>query len=388
MQVFKLFFKIVWRNLPTISIYLFVFLALSILFSSMGPSSDSAGFESARIHLAIFNEDGDAALARGLDEYLRENTAPTALGDDIEAQRDALFYREAEYILTIPAGFSESFLSGDGLVVLEKMAIPNSSSDVQVEFLINRYLGLARTYAAALSDASPDALIESVAGSLQKTADAHLIDANGGADKPRINYYFTYFPYSVMSIMILAITSVMLAFGATDIRRRNAAAPMANLSLNLQLVCGSLLFSLFVWGLLSLAGALMYPESLEMSTFPMLLLNALVCTMVCLSLSFLLGNLVKNRNTQSAVSNVVSMGLCFISGVFVPQEFLGSTVQKIASFTPIHWYVRVVNMLAPGAAVSEAMGQAARALLIQAGFALAFLAIALAIARHKSIERT
>jgi hypothetical protein len=38
-----------------------------------------------------------------------------------------------------------------------------------------------------------------------------------------------------------------------------------------------------------------------------------------------------------------TMTLSFISGVFVPQQLLGNTVQTIASFTPIYWYVKASN---------------------------------------------
>jgi ABC-2 type transport system permease protein len=59
-----------------------------------------------------------------------------------------------------------------------------------------------------------------------------------------------------------------------------------------------------------------------------------------LGISFLTGNIVKSRNAISAVANVLSLGTCFISGVFVPRDFLGDTLLKFASLTPTYWYVK------------------------------------------------
>lgn len=71
-----------------------------------------------------------------------------------------------------------------------------------------------------------------------------------------------------------------------------------------------------------------------------LVMNAFVYMLVGLSLSFLVGHLLKSRNAQAAVSNVLTLGMSFISGVFVPQDILGKTVLAIARFTPSYWFVK------------------------------------------------
>jgi ABC-2 type transport system permease protein len=38
--------------------------------------------------------------------------------------------------------------------------------------------------------------------------------------------------------------------------------------------------------------------------------------------------------------NVLTLGMSFISGVFVPQAILGKTVLTIAQFTPVFWFVK------------------------------------------------
>lgn len=69
-------------------------------------------------------------------------------------------------------------------------------------------------------------------------------------------------------------------------------------------------------------------------------INTLTYTLVCVAISFLVGNLTRSRGVQAAIVNVLSLGLSFISGVFVPQAMLGESVLKVARFLPTYWYVR------------------------------------------------
>lgn len=75
-------------------------------------------------------------------------------------------------------------------------------------------------------------------------------------------------------------------------------------------------------------------------------LNSFVFAFCCASISYLIGNLAKSQDAVSAVCNVVSLGFSFISGAFVPQEMLGASILKIASFTPTYWYVKANNTIA------------------------------------------
>jgi ABC-2 type transport system permease protein len=47
----------------------------------------------------------------------------------------------------------------------------------------------------------------------------------------------------------------------------------------------------------------------------------------------------------SMISNVVSLGMAFLCGVFVPQYLLGDGVLAAAKFLPAYWFVRANNML-------------------------------------------
>ena len=77
----------------------------------------------------------------------------------------------------------------------------------------------------------------------------------------------------------------------------------------------------------------------------LLCINALVFTISALSISYLVGLLIKSRNAQSAIANVLSLGFSFLSGVFIPQELLSDKALAIASFNPTYWYVKANNVI-------------------------------------------
>ncbi len=58
-----------------------------------------------------------------------------------------------------------------------------------------------------------------------------------------------------------------------------------------------------------------------------------------LGIVFLIGQVMKKAETVSMVSNVIALGMSFLSGVFVPIEFLGDGIIKAADFLPAYWYI-------------------------------------------------
>ena len=381
MRVFNLYFRIIRSKLASMMIYLGVFLILATVLTMVMPEETTVSFEETKNRIAIINEDEQAVFAEGLYNYLSKSAVVTSIKTDKQSMQDALFFREVVYILRIPKGYSEGFLSGDANMMLQKSAVPDSASEAQIDFLVSRYLRLANIYTAALPDISQEKLVSGIDNALEKQAAVSLLEGSAGINRSHLSYYFTYFSYSVMIIMIIGITSGMMVLGEKSIKMRNAASPLKILSANMQLALGNLVFALVVWAAMSAFGFLLYHDTAHSSTFVYFALNALLYTLVCLSLGFLLGYMIKSINVQSAVANVLSLGLSFLAGAFVPQEFLGETMRQIASFTPTYWYINAINKLGTARGIQDA--SLINDFMIQLGFAVAFLALALAVARHK-----
>jgi ABC-2 type transport system permease protein len=152
----------------------------------------------------------------------------------------------------------------------------------------------------------------------------------------------------------------------------------------MQFILAALLYTLISWLVMIICCVIFnFKNSFNMNTV-YFIINSLIFAICGASISYLIGNLVKGRNAISAISNVVTLGSCFISGVFVPQEFLGGSVLKIASFTPTYWFVKANNRIAELTQFDFShVEPILSGMLIQVGFALAFFAVALVIAKEK-----
>lgn len=382
MRVFNTCFRVIRKNWASMMIYVCIFLVFAVALSQMGGVSQATSFTASRSRVAFYDADGDTPLVQGLKDSLAAQADFVAVPDTTEARQDALFYHSVDYIIRVPKGFTDSFLNG-GSVQIERTAVPDSAAGVYTDFLVNRYLRLAAVM-HSVPGITQQQIAADVKTSLSRQA-AVEVHAFGGVDGTRgLTYYFRYLAYVLMAVIILGVTSTMIVFNQPDLRRRNFCAPIHLVDMNLQLVLGNLAFALAAWAVMFGASFLLYRGGMRGPATPLLALNALVYTLVCLSLAFLIGNLIKSRSAQSAIANVLSLGSCFISGVFVSQEYLSKGVLTFASFLPTYWYVTIVNALNDLTASHPIDTHPITVgLLIQLGFAAALLAVSLVVAKYK-----
>ena len=104
--------------------------------------------------------------------------------------------------------------------------------------------------------------------------------------------------------------------------------------------------------------------------------------MVVLGIVFLIGQVMKKAETVSMVSNVIALGMSFLSGVFVPIEFLGDGIIKAAHFLPAYWYIMGARLIDSGNYQSSP-DLLWRYMGIEVLFAACFVCLGLALARAK-----
>jgi ABC-2 type transport system permease protein len=253
-----------------------------------------------------------------------------------------------------------------------------------MDLQIDQYLNLAALYLDSLPGLTADDLAAKIDRDMAAEASVTLMTADGSQNVNKMTFFFIYLTYSIMAVMILGVTSIMLVFNKSDLRRRNLSSPVNPLRFNLQLVLGNLIFALAIWLLMSLLSLLLGSQPVNIKQFMILSLNALIFTMTALSFSFLVSQFIGSRAAQQSIANVFSLGACFVSGVFVPQDMLGKTVHTIASFTPTYWYVRAVNEIGGLSSFTlQTLQTAGTYMLIEIGFALALLAVSLAVIKQK-----
>ena len=105
-----------------------------------------------------------------------------------------------------------------------------------------------------------------------------------------------------------------------------------------------------------------------------------------LALAYLVGMLTNNTNALNGIVNTVSLGMCFLCGVFVPLDVLNKGVITVAQFLPVYWYEKANDTLAEfGNITGGVRTEVLQAVGIQLVFAAAILCIAMAVSKKKKM---
>ena len=385
MPAFKIYFKILYKLKTSILIYAVLFIGLFYILT-VSEDIGTDAFEVSKVKAMIINEDGDSTFVDGFIDYLTNYITVVEPGKDEAAIKDALFFGEIRYVLTIPKGFSEDFLK-EGTVKLEKQTVQNSTESMSIDTAIDNYLNLARVYLSHIPSISPEELKLSLEKNLTKEAstvmEVQTKSITAYANEFNVAY-FNFLGYIIIAASIMIISMIMFYFNGLDIRRRHNASPVSYRRFNLQLILANVGYILSYLLIFIVAGFLMNKSHEINGNLLLIWLNAVVFALTVLSASYLIGIMVNSRKAIAAISTAISVGVSFISGIYVPQQYLGSNVLKAASITPAYWYVRANNSLGAITSfewnkISEALG----CMAIQIGFMIAFISIALVVSKRK-----
>lgn len=370
-------------------VYLIVFLVISLIMSSFLAKEQLQQdrlFTQAKSNIAFISKE-NTPLVDGFKQELSRVANFVELPDETEALQDALYFRTVTYILRVPEGFTDSFMQGEN-VQLEKTAVPDSISSTYLDLFIDQYFNTARLYVQQMENISQESLVQYLQSDLAVSA---FVELKTIGDQPLnqnfANYYFNFLAFSLLSVLILGMGALLLVFYDTDLMRRNACAPLSSSSVNLQFILAILVFTILAWSIMVAFCLLFnYKNSLNLNTL-YFVINSLVFAVCGTGISFLIGNLVKSHNAIPAVNNVVTLGLCFISGVFVPMELIADSVLRIANFTPTYWFVKANNQIAKLTQFDFAnLEPIFTSMLIQICFALAFFVAALVANKKRRFE--
>jgi ABC-2 type transport system permease protein len=376
-------FKVIKRNLPAHMIYVVFFLVISVLAVKLNGGNTTASFTETKTTVAYFDSD-NTQFTKGLKASLAKTADFSTVKDDKTLLADALFYHSVQYIVRIPKGFTEKFLKGEN-VKLYKTVGQNQVNGTSIDLTIKRYLSTARLYLKGIPGLSQTALVKDVQNSVSKetpvTTKSYGSNVNLMADA---SSYFGYLAYVFICIIFMGISSITLSFNDDEIRKRNLVSPLRPSSMGMQLFAGQFVYAMavFVFGLL--LSLFILTTGVIGPGYFYLCLNLFCFTIVCVAISFLIGNFIKNRGAQNGIANVLSLGLAFISGIFIPQDFLSPTLLSIARFTPTFWYVKAANEIGTLSSFNfNTLSPIFTCMAIELGFAAALFALAMALIRQR-----
>jgi len=335
MTIFKNYFKIVKKSLPLIIMYTVIFASITTM-TMKANGGEQQQFTASKPDIAIINNDEQTVFLENFEEYIKQNAEIKQINNDETSLKDALFFGEVDYILIIPKNYTKDFLEGRNPKI-NTMKVPNSYGASYCEMLLNRYLNIANIYAE--TGISQEQLNEYIKEDLSKTADIQIKqnDNNKGVN---LKYFFNYSNYTILATAIFVIGAVMTAFNEKNIRKRNIISKTNYKKINSQLFLGNIVLTIAVWLIYASISVLLYPNAIFNAQGGLYILNMLVFCIPVLSIGFFIGNIVRNKEAQSGIVNVIALGSSFLCGAFVPQEFLGEGVLNMAKILPSYWFIK------------------------------------------------
>ncbi|MBO6141020.1 MAG: ABC transporter permease [Ruminococcus sp.] len=382
MQVYKVFMKILRSKMGIAITYLAIFLFIGIYSANNSPNQGNFSENSAGI---VVNDLDKSGASKALIDYLGKTNKMSEGAPSDREMLDGIYYNPSRYYLTIKEGFEQRLADGETDGILAHAAQDGSYYESLVGSKIDLYLTTAKAYIAA-GNSAEDALSKA-AEALEKKTEVNIISekAEGFA---QMEGYFKFIPYIFLSVFVFALCPVIMAMTKTDIKNRIFSSSISPKRFLLENALGALSFMAVVYLLVIILIPVFAFKTDITADMKIAWLNCLAFTVFCASLVLLISNLVSSEPLISLIGNIISLGMSFICGVFVPLQYLDGSVKTIAAFLPAYWYEILVSALAGTNGQVYSTSLAVKCILIQFLFAIALFAATLAVMKAREAKTT
>lgn len=385
MQVFKLYFKVLRSNIGIMFMYVGIFMGilLGAIIPQMAKNEDQAVYTESKCDFAVFDYD-ESELSKGLIKYLEEAHKLEVIADDNkETIQDELYARNVDCVLKIGKGFGEGFKEGDSAKSVEVYAIPNTLTAGVFEQSLNSYLSVVNTYIQA--GYSQKEACNKATDAVNASVDVSFSSEEDGQAYSISYYYFVYLAWIFIAMCVTAISGTLLSLDKKNVRDRITCSSYKFVRMNGEIVLGVVITGIAICAIFIVGLVISYPKEILTPMLGLYAGNAVCMMAVALAITFLVSKLTDKPQVISLMANVISLGMAFLCGVFVPMELLSDMVIKIGQFLPVHWYVKTLHILEKYEAgdlttVLSYMG-------VQMLFAVAILCVGLVLARRKRVGR-
>ena len=339
MTVFKTFWKIIKKYKGTIILYT----VMLVSFGGINLSSKEANlnFTNEKPDVLIVNQGENIGLTKNLIDYLSQNTNIVQIENFEEKRNDALFYRDVNYIIYINNDYREKILNGENVTLDIKST--NDYSAHLAEMILNKYLtvqNLLRAYTT-----NEQELTNKINKTLKEETKVVVSSKVDKTAENKVSRYFNFASYSILAAIIFIITLVMTSFKEKTINKRITVSSMNYKKHNNLLLISGLAYVLVLWLLYTLLAIILLKSSVLNTKGLLYILNSLVFSLSALTFALLISTLVKNKDAIGGIVNVVALGSAFLCGAFLPVEYLGSNVLKLAHIFPAYYYINTNNKI-------------------------------------------
>lgn len=388
MQVFNTFLKVARNKIPSIISYVITFFAVSIAIVSIN-TSDKAVYEAARLDIVVFDND-NTAESRAFVDYLSKTNNVVEKEMTDQQIKSELFYRASDYILTINEGYAAKLANGETEGLFTSQMLPSTYSSVFADAQINQYVSLINMYCAG--GFTPDEAIKK-AGEEQAQTEitVEAFDEQGGSYDIFAYNYYRLLPYLFLTVIITGVSGIIVSMRRRILRERVMCAPVSGVNFTGQIILGTIVVSFAVWLFMIIASVFLIGTDVIFTTqSALVILNSFIFMLVSVAVAILICTFISGSDSSAKaqrvivmLSNIVSLGMSFLCGIFVPQSLLGEGVANIGRFLPAYWYVQALENIAQTNGQVFDLQTVLGSMGIEMLFAAAMLAVALVISKAK-----
>ena len=389
MQVFKAFLKSARKYLPINLMYFVIFCTIAVAATNFNTNKEHASFRTAALDIGIIDKDGSDASG-ALCEYLESMHTLTPLAQEKEVLLDKLFYRTLDYVLILPEGFEEDLFAGEKKNLYETVQIPGVYSSAFIDEQIYSYLKTLRLCLAggftpkdALSHTAAELAVSSNQVQLLKPEDDTQTDSRMSA----VYYFYQFLAYVIISMILTGLTPILTIFQEKNLAKRISCSSTSLLSRNLQIALGSTLYCLGIWVLFIVTSRILYGSAICSKEGLLCIANSFLLLPVGVSISLIVSCFAPSGNTINMINNILTLGMSFLCGIFIPQQMLGKGVLAFSKFLPLYWYIKNNDLISGFGGEPFTMHAYRTHLGILVLYGIALFSLALAISKYKSLRQ-
>lgn len=329
MTIFKTYWKIVKKNIGIIILYT----VMLLVFGTMNLKANKNSFEfiSSKPDIIIVNN-SSGIITDNLISYLKTNANVKNITyeNDID---DAVFFRDANYVIYIPKEFENKIENGKEFNI--DIKTNNSYDSYIASELVNKYLDVFSKYMNLYNDKI--LAIQKLDNTLNKKTSVVIENKTNLNSKTSLFYNFS--SYSIMAIVIYIICLVLSSFNDEKISKRTSVSGMNYKTFNKYLYISSFTFTFIIFIVYLILSFLILKISILNINGILYSLNMFIFFIVSFTMAILISNLVKSKGAISGVVNVISLGSAFLCGAFIPVKYMPSFALKIAHIFPTFYFI-------------------------------------------------
>lgn len=371
MIVFKSYLRLIKRYYKNILVYLIIFIAISMTFTIT--SSNPSNLKKLEINIALIDNAEDD-LSKVIKNHLSEK-GNVFIVDKKDSNLKMDIYIN-KYSLAVNIKENALSLLKQGKEAVEIVSANESFTSYYIKNDIEKILKFSKF---ALDNNKSISNIEKI---LEKETKVEFIGRSGEdeAKNEWLMYYFRASHYIVAMIILSVIGFINYMYYEENLYKRTNISPITNRSFIMQLFLANILFVVFLVALLAIfpitnIGFGIVDKKYLLALFNIFLFGLSMSSTVSLITSFAI-----KKEFISMFSNIASLSMAFLSGVFVPIEFMPKGVVNFARFFPMYH-----SSIANTKIFKSSLGLELD-MLIQVSFSILFILLSIFIRKNRKAK--